>query len=189
MSGHQKEGASRQPKEDVRGSPSHPALASGNRGEPYRPSPLHAPYSFQMQGIPVSIMGEGGRRQFVAGSPTLRHPSPRMARPGQQLTSAMGPAVTPDSRQFAQPEMMSPPFSTIRTLTPGSTPTMMASPAKRRRGRMGTFIIVEGFITSIVLYVFSTIYFCIASLSDFDCNFGGLFCLGISNVSVGHSWL
>ena len=135
MSGRKELGRAEAREEEAKGS------ASGSHGEGYRTSPLHFPPAMMnpMQGRPVHLpMETGGRR--ISGSPTRYHAAPPMPHADQHLTTATATAVTPDSRQFALPEMMSPPSSTIRrrALTPGSGTTIMSSPAKRSR-RTGEF--------------------------------------------------
>jgi hypothetical protein len=70
----------------------------------------------------------------------MHRPAPPMRRIDQQVTTATAAtAVTPDSRQFAPPEIMSPPYSTIRrrASSPGSGPTIMSVSPTKRSGRSG----------------------------------------------------
>lgn len=97
-----------------------------------------------MQNAASSPPVEGREGQHATGSPAAHHPeAPLMRRNDQLVTTATATAVTPDSRQFAPPEMMSPPYSMTRRteMSPRrGTALLSVSPAKRAStGRTGEF--------------------------------------------------
>lgn len=91
----------------------------------------------------------GGERHDVEGSPPVaaHQQAPPMRRnDDQQVTTATATAVTPDTRQLAPPEMISPPYSSIRQkkISPGGGPSVLSvSPTKRSaQAASGEFCLV-----------------------------------------------
>ena len=139
MSGRGESGSADQ-QSDAQGSSSQ-SMASSRYPEGYRMSPLHDQRSMMnpMQEMASSPPGGMGRHD-LAGPPQMHYQVPAMRRIVQHVTTATAAtAVTPDSRQFAPPEIMSPPYSTIRRResSPGSGPTIMSVSPTKRSGRSG----------------------------------------------------
>jgi len=136
MSGQEESGSEKGPPEGE-GSASQ-AMAPSAHALDYRAAPLHDARSMMhpMQGMASSPPVEGGGGHNIAGSPPVHHPAPPIRRIDQQVTTATATAVTPDSRQFAPPGMMSPPYATMRH-SPGRGPTIMSVSPTKRSGRSG----------------------------------------------------
>lgn len=141
MSGQEESGSERGPSE-ARESVSHPMAPDRQEGG-YHAAPMYDTRGMMnpMYSMSSSPPVEGGRGQNVAGSPPEYQAPPMARRDGQLVTTATATAVTPDSRQFAPLEMMSPPYSIIRRRehSRGSGPTVMSVSPRKRSSRLGEF--------------------------------------------------